>query len=146
MRRWTPDRDCYGLIHNDLHPMNFMVCRVDGELRLTVFDFDVSVYHWFMTDIGIAVFHTVWGRWSDAAYTRAYMPRFLEHYLRGYCRENSLDEVWLQRLPLFVKYRQMLLHTVFSHEWAIPSPDQAKILADWRQSIMDETPAVDFQF
>lgn len=144
MEQWMPDKDCYGLIHNDLHMMNFMVSRVDSELRLTVFDFDVCDYHWFMTDIGIAVFHAVWGRWSDVAYTRAFVPRFLEHFMRGYARENTLDKVWLQRLPMFVKYRQMLLHTVFSHEWASPTPDQARQLAAWRQSIIAETPAVDF--
>jgi Ser/Thr protein kinase RdoA (MazF antagonist) len=144
MEQWTPDQNCFGLIHNDLHIMNFMVSRLDGELRLTVFDFDVCDYHWFMTDIGIAVFHSVWGGWSDTNYTRAFVPRFLDHFMRGYTRENSLDDIWLQRLPLFVKYRQMLLHTVFSHEWSNPTPDQARQLADWRQSIIDETPAVVF--
>jgi Ser/Thr protein kinase RdoA (MazF antagonist) len=144
MGLWAPDQDCFGLIHNDLHMLNFMVSRIDGELRLTVFDFDVCDYQWFMTDIGIAVFHSVWGRWSDTAYTRAFVPHFLEQFMRGYARENTLDEIWLQRLPYFLKYRQILLHTVFSHEWAKPAPDQARQLSDWRQSIIDETPAVYF--
>ncbi|HEY3341899.1 MAG TPA: phosphotransferase [Anaerolineae bacterium] len=144
MGQWSPDKDCFGLIHNDLHMLNFTVSHVNGELRLTVFDFDVCDYHWFMTDIGIAVFHSVWDRWSDTAYTRAFVPHFLEQFMRGYARENTLDEIWLQRLPYFLKYRQMLLHTVFCHEWAKPTPGQAQQLADWRESIIDETPAVYF--
>jgi Ser/Thr protein kinase RdoA (MazF antagonist) len=144
MEQWTPDQDCFGLIHNDLHMMNFMVGYVDGKLRLTAFDFDVCAYHWFMTDIGIAVFHSVWGGWADTNYTRAFVPHFIEQFMLGYVRENTLSEQWLQRLPFFMKYRQILLHTVFSHEWAQHSPEQAGQLADWRQSILDETPAVYF--
>ena len=52
------DVDCYGVIHNDLHFHNFML--QDGEI--TVFDFDVCHSHWFMVDLGIALFHVLWGR------------------------------------------------------------------------------------
>ena len=33
LRGFTPNRDCFGLIHNDLHPFNFMVSQVNGKLR-----------------------------------------------------------------------------------------------------------------
>ncbi|MCL5995407.1 MAG: phosphotransferase, partial [Chloroflexi bacterium] len=98
------DKDCFGLIHNDLHQYNFFVSRTaDGEVRLTLFDFDVCNYHFFMTDIGIAVFHALWEGRPQEQSAEAFATRFLEHFMRGYCRENSLEDAWLKRLPMFLK-------------------------------------------
>jgi amicoumacin kinase len=135
--------EAYGLIHNDLHPQNYLV---DGE-ALTVLDFDVSHYHWFGVDIGIAVFHSAWMRMpSRYESAEAFALRFLRAFMRGYRTQHDLPIEWMLRLPLFIDYRRLLLHTVFSHEWAEhAAPWQTRILQEWRRGILHRKPAVDLK-
>jgi Ser/Thr protein kinase RdoA (MazF antagonist) len=135
--------DAYGLIHNDVHPHNFMV---DGE-ALTVLDFDVSHYHWFGVDIGIAVFHALWMRLPTRFEPEeAFALRFLRAFMRGYRQQHTLPVEWLAHLPLFIDYRRLLMHTVFSHEWAErPAPWQTRTLQAWRRGILRQTPTVALQ-
>jgi len=34
--------------------------------------------------------------------------------MEGYSRENLLDPAWLKRIPLFLKYQEMLLYIYFN--------------------------------
>jgi Ser/Thr protein kinase RdoA (MazF antagonist) len=134
-------RDSYGLIHNDLHPQNFLVDN--GEI--TVIDFDVCSYHWFATDIGIALFFADWlGAPEAEPARRAYLTGFLHDFMEGYRRENDLDAAWIERLPLFLRHHQILLYTVFSNEWKNkPNRWQTDTLKSWRKSILNDLPVVD---
>lgn len=133
--------DGYGLVHNDLHQYNFFL---DGT-TLTVIDFDVAHYHWFITDIAIPLFHALWEGNARRGETRSeYARRFWDHFMRGYHTENHLDDAWLARLPMFLAYRRMLLHIVFSDEWGKnPNPWQREQLEGWRQGIVNDIPVVE---
>ena len=145
MRRELERFDCpvdgYGLIHNDLHPHNFLV----SGGRLTIIDFDLCAYHWFATGIGIAAFHALGMRLPTKTESpEQFVLRFLGHFMAGYRQENTLSGLWLLRVPTFVDYRRLLLHTVFSHEWGEkPAPRQTKTLHDWRRGILRGEPVVD---
>ncbi len=135
------DADSYGLIHNDLHHFNFMLH--DGEI--TVFDFDVCGHHWFVTDIGIAVFHALWPiPFHQLERREASAAEFLTSFMDGYETENHLDAAWLQELPTFLKYRQLLLFTVFTGSWGGPdgSSYQRRWLQDTRRLMADDVPVV----
>lgn len=99
------DKNSYGLIHYDFHPYNFVIDREE----ITVFDFDDSIYGWFALDIGIAAAHAVWwgspGDGRDSK--REFAKRFLTEFLTGYCRENVLDHQWIERISLFMDYRNI---------------------------------------
>jgi Ser/Thr protein kinase RdoA (MazF antagonist) len=101
----------YGLIHNDLHPWNFLV---DDRGQITVIDFDVCSYHYFVKDLAIALFFANWngnpgrGRSKDD-----YLTAFFQNFMRGYSREYELEELWFRQLPTFLKHHQILLFTVF---------------------------------
>jgi Ser/Thr protein kinase RdoA (MazF antagonist) len=134
-------QDCFGPVHNDLHPANFVV---DGDGQITVIDFDVCNRHWFATDIGIAIYHALWmGSARDGRSPEEHAAEFLRCFMAGYAGENDLDAVWIERLPHFLKYRQILLYVVFSHEWAEGNDWQRAELARWRQRIVDGEPVVD---
>jgi Ser/Thr protein kinase RdoA (MazF antagonist) len=140
---------CYGLIHNDLHPANFLVHYVDNVPEITVIDFDVCAYHWFATDIAIAMFPLFVGWMSppDKGMDReAFGAYFFEHFMRGYNQENRLDPFWLKQLPLFLKYRQMLLFSVFSNEWQERDKYQERLLEDWRWAIVNQEPVTELSF
>jgi len=120
------DRESYGLIHNDLHPFNFMV----HEGEIVIFDFDVCGHHWFMTDIGIALFHALWAGPVDKTQNReAFTRQFLTAFRSGYETENTLDEAWWGELPMFLAYRRLLLFTVFADSWG--SADAPAWQRDW---------------
>jgi amicoumacin kinase len=141
--------DCYGLIHNDLHPENFLVHYVDGKPQITVIDFDVCAYHWFATDIAIAMFPLFVGWMSppDKGMDReAFGAYFFEHFMRGYIQENQLDSFWLKQLPMFLKYRQMLLFSAFSNEWQERDKYQERLLEDWRCAIVNQEPVTELSF
>jgi Ser/Thr protein kinase RdoA (MazF antagonist) len=96
------DRDCYGLIHYDVHPWNFYI---DGD-NINVFDFDDSLYSWFTLDIGIALYHALrWGRKDDAKHD--FTDSIIRNFLDGYLSGNNLSNFWLSKIPMFMKFRQI---------------------------------------
>ena len=96
------DKDSYGLIHYDIHPWNFII---DGE-RINVFDFDDSLYGWFALDIGIALYHGLWwGRKNDVGHD--FTNELIKHFIDGYLSTNRLNDYWISKIPLFMKYRQI---------------------------------------
>jgi amicoumacin kinase len=138
----TKDNDSYGLIHNDLHPYNFMVDQGD----IIVFDFDVCGRHWFITDIGIALFHALWMTPAEQMTSReAFARQFLSAFRDGYEKENQLDERWWRELPTFLAYRRLLLFTVFTDTWG--GADASAWQQDWwhaqRAAIIAGEPVVD---
>lgn len=93
----------YGLVHADLHSGNFFV----HEGAITAFDFDDSCYHWFAYDLVIPMISMNLqdrkpGLLSDLA--------LREPFLNAYLSENSLSQIWIDRLELFGKYRAALIY------------------------------------
>jgi Ser/Thr protein kinase RdoA (MazF antagonist) len=67
----------------------------------------------------------------------------IEYFMRGYRQENAIDPIWLERLPLFLNYRRILLHTVFTGEWRNGDAWQKRLLSLWRQEIVNDIPVVE---
>lgn len=134
------ERTGYGLIHNDLHPWNFLV---DDHGEITVIDFDVCTYHFFVKDIAIALFFANWvGNPGKGRSKDDYLTFFLQHYMKGYAAENDLDEFWFQQIPLFLKHHQILLFIVFTDEWKTPNKWQSDTLRKWNRQILNDTPVL----
>jgi Ser/Thr protein kinase RdoA (MazF antagonist) len=115
------DVDSYGLIHNDFNDGNFTVNYDNGDI--TVFDFDDCCYFWFIYDLACAWEGGI-GRvmFRPLAERQAFMDHYMEQVMDGYYRENTLDDVWLARLPLFLRTIQMqeLMH----YAQYLDDPDQ----------------------
>ncbi|MGZ9585411.1 phosphotransferase enzyme family protein [Paenibacillus marinisediminis] len=105
----------YGLIHNDLHLYNFHI----DEDRITLFDFDDSIYGWFSLDIAIAATHAVW--WGspkdDRESKNEFALTFLNDFLEGYFKHNHLDHYWIQQIPMFMDYRNICSFFWWLHNW-----------------------------
>jgi amicoumacin kinase len=130
-------RGCFGFIHNDPHTENILV--TPGGIVLL--DFDVANYHWFATDIAIALQYTLFsasGGLERPVTDPAPIRHFLDIFMQGYAQENTLDPFWLAQLDLFIAYRRILLFTVMQ-EWLATEPDKH---AQWKQMILDEPPVV----
>lgn len=131
-------RQTFGFTHNDPHVQNLLL---DGEPgaggTLTLLDFDVANYHWFINDVMIAMQHLLFAQTGgierplqDAAPLRAWLADFMA----GYETENHLDPWWLGQLNLFIAYRRALLFTVM-HDWLQTQPDTC---AQWKEMTLTE--------
>ena len=135
LRELPQPRDAFGLIHNDAHVFNFLV---DGD-TVTVLDFDVCARHWFAQDIAIPWFHVLWetSRFRSPEKLRAFAREFSQFWLAGYRAENTLAAEWLERLPLFARFRQFLF---FIGTWKF----EGKHMANVRAALLNDAPLPGF--
>lgn len=103
------DINSYGLIHGDIGVGNFVI----NQRGITLFDFEDAQYSWFVEDISIPLYYLVYvyGGEEGKKDRETQALRFLEHYMKGYYQENSIDEFWLKQIPLFLKLREIIVYT-----------------------------------
>ncbi len=102
------DNGGFGLCHSDFHSGNFFVT---DEGQITLFDFDDCQYAWYIYDIAMALFYAISMDCQSAEELEA-AQTFLTNFLSGYRQEFSLDPVWLQQIPLFLKLREIDLYII----------------------------------
>ena len=137
------DRDCFGLIHSDLHQWNFFY---DGR-RILPFDFDNTHYDWFISDFTTVVINAVncqqyhykrgeYDYWSggkpmDAA---AFLDYFFTPFIEGYRQHNRLDGVWMRRMPAFLNrhWLTFLTDALRDPEFAGLTPERQAASFPWR--------------
>ena len=98
------DLDSYGLIHCDMHQQNILF----NDNEIGVLDFDECQYGWFALDIGIASYHVIW--WNspeniDERYN--FSLGMIKAFMSGYTTENTLSDFWIEKILLFMQYRQI---------------------------------------
>ena len=136
------DRDSYGLVHGDLHHGNFFVDN--GEL--TVFDFDDCQYHWFAYDFVIPLFYVLRDKQVNPQ-DKIFAAEFMAAFMTGYKRENLIDRYWMERLPLFMKVREMELYMLLLDEKPENLNDWClRLLEGRRESIEQGKPVIDIDF
>jgi Ser/Thr protein kinase RdoA (MazF antagonist) len=130
----------YGVIHNDLHPYNFLY---DG-INLTMIDFEDSVQMWYIADLVTSLFMvSVWPPHglSREDFTRSFWP----HFVRGYRQENDLPHEWLASIPLFLKFRELGMYVAFYRACDMENLDPwpAHFLNGRRERIEQDLPYMD---
>lgn len=99
--------DSYGLIHGDINVGNFFV----NDEGITVFDFDECQYSWFVEDIAIQLFYIIYVYLDDSIEERkAQACRFMKNFMKGYSKENFIEEYWLEQIPIFLQLREIIVH------------------------------------
>lgn len=107
MQGWDRGREAYHLVHCDVHAGNLFL--EDGQIHL--FDFDDCCYHWRAYDIANALYYALWRTPRHETEQRAALAQeFMAHFLPGYNAEASLDPVWLEKIPFFMEYRDLLVY------------------------------------
>ena len=142
---------------------------MDGNGKITLFDFDDCVYSWFINDIAIALFYISMDA-EELGYlnTASFTQDFMIHFLQGYRRAYRLDPYWLKEIPTFLKLREIELYAVAFRDfdikniehWSIESfrqiPDfdlnsgnymwMASFMRDRKFRIEEDDPFIDFDF
>jgi len=134
------DRNSYGLIHADLTDVNFFV----HDHKITVFDFDDCLYHWFVHDIAVILYDSLpWlphGEMSKDEFTRY----FWGYFIRGYSKENSFEQFWFNQLNKFCKLREMNLYVVYSKKWDLDNLTEQRrnYLSELKHNIENDIPCL----
>lgn len=95
------NKDNYGLLHGDFHAGNFFLHN--GEI--IVFDFDNSIYSWFIFDIAVVLFEIQYMNGKNNV--NFLIKKFMECFCAGYMDENNLESNWKEKLPLFLKLQEI---------------------------------------
>lgn len=99
-----PD-DAYGLVHVDFHRGNFFV----SDRAITLFDFDDCQYSWFANDIAMALFYAI-PMDGDEEERQRLAQQFYTDFMAGYRDEMSIEDKWLDLIPVFLKHRELDLY------------------------------------
>jgi Ser/Thr protein kinase RdoA (MazF antagonist) len=120
----TPD--VFGLIHSDAHAGNFFFeANFLKQNAITFFDFDDSCYQWYAFDVATILFSAVLQPWMENSNearvkeAKAFFPAFLE----GYSRQAPIEGLMLDRLPLFLKLRELSLYAVINTHMDVDNLD-----------------------
>ena len=96
------DREAYGLVHFDFSDGNYHIDMVNGNI--TAFDFDNSIYCWYMFDLANLWTHGVgWCDFEPDPYVRrTFMENYFAAVLSGYRTETDISDRLVEKLPLFI--------------------------------------------
>ena len=133
----TPDN--YGLIHTDIHRSNFLV---DENHNLTVFDFDDASYHYFMSDIAIAIFYSLFFHPDKDSIS----TDFMIHLLKGYRLEHTFTKDAFLSLELFFRLRMIILYIALKRSTSPLDPFTAKYNALYLDSIKHHKPFLNVSY
>jgi len=142
-------RDSFGLIHQDVHHGNLFL---DGK-HLTVLDFDDSVFGFFVFDIANALGFSIWEKPENMS-NRQFADFYLKYFMKGYQKENRLDESWEEDLPKALKLFEFIHYNAFNMdhdlagEGSFNTLDERTqlILNRYRKSIEEDLPYIENTF
>lgn len=132
------DKHSYGLIHADFTDVNFFV----NNHKITVFDFDDCIYHWFVYDIAVILYDCLPWLPNGEMNKDEFASYFWGSFNLGYKQENSLEPYWLDQLNLFCKLREIILYVVAHKKWDMENLSQARLeyLSSLKRNIENEIP------
>ena len=101
-RALPTDAQSYGLVHFDFSDGNYHIDMTTGNI--TVFDFDNSLYCWYMFDLANLWLHNEgWTRQEpDPGKRFKLMQQCFDLQLQGYKSETDLPDELLEKLSLFI--------------------------------------------
>nr|WP_145163860.1 phosphotransferase [Paenibacillus terrae] len=102
-------KDTYGLTHTDFHQSNFYLHN--GDIYL--FDFDDCSYTYFINDIGITLCYALFYPFKEFENKAEYYKLFFRHFMKGYLKENTIQEEEIVHLQDAIKLRYALLYIYF---------------------------------
>ncbi|MCM0647341.1 phosphotransferase [Clostridium swellfunianum] len=124
------NQNSFGLIHGDINVGNFCI----SDNQITLFDFDECQYSWFVEDIAIQLFYTVYVFGDDSINERQEMAdKFMSNFMSGYNSENYLDSYWIEKIPEFLKLRELIVYIGIYKKWKLNN------LSEWQRDYYNQS-------
>lgn len=143
IKRLPIDSESYGLIHSDLVACNY---HIDSNNRVTFFDFDESCYCWYIYDIAVQLFY--WSLGARGTVDRDETILVTKKFFEGYKSVRNIDSYWIEKLPLFLRLREMILYIAIHRSRDLSDLDYwtENFLKDRQRRIENEVPFVEIDF
>jgi Ser/Thr protein kinase RdoA (MazF antagonist) len=143
----SKDKDTYGLIHGDVSCGNYLN---DGD-KANIIDFDEAEYSWFVSDIATPLFYEIPIPWVvDGEVRKEITKRFFSNFLNGYCKENTISQEWLKKIPLFIDLRQARVLSALYRSRDFNAPDWSEWDEQARRfyyfNLLNNTPYINMDF
>ncbi|PZD97077.1 aminoglycoside phosphotransferase [Paenibacillus sambharensis] len=122
-------KDTYGLTHTDFHQSNFYLHN--GHIYL--FDFDDCSYTYFIHDIGITLCYALFCPFKEFENKAEYYKLFFRHFMKGYLKENTIQEEEIEYLHDSIKLRYALMYVYFHQANDVSQLDEASM--NWLQEL-----------
>lgn len=144
---FSKDKETYGLIHGDVSCGNYLN---DGD-KANIIDFDEAEYSWFVSDIATPLFYEIPIPWVvDVEVRKEITKRFFSNFLNGYCKENTVSQEWLKKIPLFIDLRQARVLSALYRSRDFNAPDWSEWDEQARRfyyfNLLNNTPYIDLDF
>jgi len=101
--------DNYGIIHYDIHHDNYLL-KPSGSIIL--FDFEMTCQSWYVHEIGNVLYYALLVPEMEGR-----EQWFLNHFLKGYSKENTLTKGELEKIPNYLLYRALLVYAYICKIW-----------------------------
>ena len=74
--------------------------------------------------------------------------KFIESFLKGYLKENKIEEKWIDKIPLFLEYRRICSYNFILKLWRKNELNeyQKEYLKNVRYNIEKRVPYIDINF
>ncbi|MFE8702701.1 phosphotransferase enzyme family protein [Cytobacillus sp. FJAT-54145] len=136
--------DNYGLIHGDLHFLNFHISKG----KITLFDFDDIGFNYFINDLAVILFYAYWRPLKPHEDDQVFIKEFLQSFLKGYEKHNQFNREWFGYLQDFLKLRHIIQYIAFIQSVNLNnlSIDEQEYM-DFQKMIIEKGyPIIDFDF
>jgi Ser/Thr protein kinase RdoA (MazF antagonist) len=104
----------YGLLHGDLWLENILV---DSDSNLTMVDFQDCEKHFYIFDLAVPIYsameYSFVGNGNIVDYGRSITKAIIE----GYQAENEISSEMLDKLPLFIKLKELFEYSLMHMYW-----------------------------
>ncbi|APO43084.1 hypothetical protein BS614_02725 [Paenibacillus xylanexedens] len=141
------EKNTYGLIHGDISPGNYLN---DGD-KAFIIDYDEVEYSWFVSDIATPLFYEIPIPWVVSGDVRKEIAkRYYCNFLNGYCKEYTLSQSQLNKVPLFINLRQARVLAALYRSRDFNAPDWTEWYEQARrfyyENLLNNTPYIDMDF
>lgn len=137
------DLDCYGLLHGDVWLENVLVTE---NSEVTLIDFQDCEKHYYLYDLVVPLYSALEYSFSGNENIKDYGRLITSSLFEGYFEENSIPKEMLERLPLFLKLKEIFEYNLMHMYWKIDelSEEQIRILNHYRIRLENNYHALHF--
>ncbi|MDR4886040.1 phosphotransferase [Fredinandcohnia sp. QZ13] len=104
----------YGLLHGDLWLENILV---DNDFNLGMVDFQDCEKHFYIFDLAVPIYSALEYSFVGGGSIVEYGRQITKAIIEGYLEENDISSEMLERLPLFIKLKEIFEYSLMHMYW-----------------------------
>lgn len=134
IRNITKTDENYGLLHGDIWLENILV---DDDRRMTLIDFQDCEKHFYLFDLAVPIYSAIEYSFAGGGSIVDYGREVTKAIIEGYEEENALAPEMLEKLPVFIKLKELFEYSLMHRYWDKEklTEDQMRIMNHFRMRL-----------